>query len=190
MLVHQEIMLRRGVSLVEGHQRWVTEGAAQHLMSALTLPFDLDNVNGLYTGSHYMNWDALGCLFLLFLCLLLVWQRQGLDKHSAKQITILGSLGLYFWNHQKRSPDYSLERHFHSQTFLCTLSKSFPVFFFSWNVSQLPHTVPARTGQFAWWLSGGHYRSVLEPCPTSQKTVVRVVHLSFFRTLSRYQALL
>lgn len=130
MLVHQEIMLRRGVSLVEGHQRWVTEGAAQHLMSALTLPFDLDNVNGLYTGSHYMNWDALGCLFLLFLCLLLVWQRQGLDKHSAKQITILGSLGLYFWNHQKRSPDYSLERHFHSQTFLCTLSKSFPVFFF------------------------------------------------------------
>lgn len=116
--------------MVEGHQRWVTEGAAQHLMSVLTLPFDLGNVNGLYTGSHYMNWDALGCLFLLFLCLLLIWQRQGLDKRSAKQITILGCLGLYFWNHQKRSPDYSLERYFHSQTFLCTLSKSFPVFFF------------------------------------------------------------
>lgn len=67
---------------MEGHQRWVIEGAAQHLMSVLALPFDLANVNELYTGSYYMNWDALGCLFLLFLCLLLIGQRQSLDKQT------------------------------------------------------------------------------------------------------------
>lgn len=55
-------------------------------------------------------------------------------------------------------------------------------------MSQLPHTVTARTSQFAWWLSGGHYRSALESRPTSPKTVVCVVHLCFFRILSRYQA--